>query len=142
VRCITALISLRKKLGVNLAESVPVSDMINTNVVKARTLVETPVVLDLLDKQILTSGNISVSYDKSTSIVNAGTVNITNNYNFQKTNLTIEDITIMIDSNNAYTQDEKVIMKDTLTKITDILKATGDVAGKITPLLGLLSKLF
>jgi hypothetical protein len=69
--------------------------------------------------------------------ITAGTININNTYKMEtntKTalNINIGNIVSMVDSNITYTTEEKSQVKDTLTKITNLISATGSTAVKVT----------
>ena len=48
----------------------------------------------------------------------------------------------IVDSNNTYTPEEKEIVKDTLTKVTELVSSTGSPAGKVALFLPLLARVF
>jgi hypothetical protein len=135
-----------KFVDAHLSETISISDKVEANVIKYRSL-EGPILVSDDSVTSVTSGSYEASFVKGNLIDSNVTIN-QNNYNYELNmntainNLTIQNVLSIVDSNNTYTPEEKEIVKDTLTKVTELVSSTGSAAGKVALFLPLLAKVF
>jgi hypothetical protein len=125
-----------------IKESISIRDKVEAEVRTVKTLGETPLLVSGSSGAYLTSGGIQTTVKQGKVLggnyyfapVNQYYVKIDNS----TTTYNVQTIYNIIDNLNNLTPGEKVIAKDTITKVTDLFKATGFTVGKITELLSLL----
>lgn len=129
-----------------IKETIPITDRLEAKVIKVRTIGDTPILVTDSNGTSLTSGSVQL-----TSIENSVTggniyynpiFNIKIDSNTNTTMNNIQNILSMVDNDNTYAVEEKAQIKDTLTKINDIIISTGSTASKLTPLISLLANIF
>jgi hypothetical protein len=135
-----------KFVDAHLSETISISDKVEANVIKYRSL-EGPILVSDDSVTSVTSGSYEASFVKGNLIDSNVTIN-QNNYNYELNmntaidKLTIQNVLSIVDSNNTYTLEEKATAKDTLTKVTELVASTGSAAGKVALFLPLLAKIF
>ncbi len=128
-----------------IKETIRITDRLEAKVIRFRSLVEGPILVS--DN----SGTSVASGSYQGTLINGAVTNssLTINYNIYNkprfestTNISLENILSMVESNNRYTVEEKAEIKDTLTKITNLISATGSTAAEIAKFLGFFSGMF
>lgn len=130
-----------------IVENVPITERLEREVKRVRTIGDTPILVTDSSGTQLTSGRVEVvtTYQNN---VTSGNIYYNSNIHYDikvtsnSTISNIQNILSMVDSNNTYTQEEKEKVKDTLTKVTDLIQATGSTASKIATFLPLMSNIF
>jgi len=121
-----------------IKETIPVTDKVEAKVIRFRSLTEGPLLVSdnsgtsvasgsyqgIMINGAITDSNISINYN--TFKINSNTITNIN---------TIKDIFYMVDNSNNLTIEEKDQIKDTLTKVTDLVNATGSTAAKLATFL-------
>lgn len=105
-----------------IKETIKITDKVEANVIKFRTLAEGPILVSDDSGTSVASGSFQGTVVNGN--VTAGTVNFNfNTYKLESSTTinNIQKILSMVDSNNSYTMEEKVQIKDTLNKINDPL---------------------
>jgi Zn ribbon nucleic-acid-binding protein len=137
------------KIMPTINENIAIGAKLEMSVKKFRTLTEGPILVSDDSGTSVTSGSIQGTVVNGN--LTAGTVTINyNNYNQTiietnnntEININLGNILSMVDNNNTYTPEEKAQIKNTLTKITDLISATGSTAAKVTPFIPLLANIF
>jgi hypothetical protein len=124
-------------------EYIKISGFPDAKVYTVRTQDDVPVVVSgASQNQYYGSAKFEFSVDKGLNIVNYGKLDIKYVGEQSSSVNNVQNILTMDDSSNTYTPEEKVVIKDTLTKVYDIIMATGDSAGKIASLVGMFGSLF
>lgn len=124
-------------------ENIKISGFPEAKIYTVKSSANVPVVVSgASQNQYFGSATFELSVDKGLNLVNYGNMEI--KYVGEKSSFVnnIQNIFSMVDSNNTYTPEEKVVIKDTLTKITDLINATGSAAGKFAPYLTMLGDMF
>ena len=135
-----------KFVDAQIRQTIPLSVKLEALVIKYKSL-EGPIFVSGVSGTSVTSGSYEASFVKGDLIDSDVTIN-QNNYNYELNmntginNLTIQNVLSIVDSNNTYTPEEKEIVKDTLTKVTELVASTGSATGKVALFLPLLAKIF
>lgn len=123
-----------------LHEAISISDKVEANVIKVRTLTEGPILVSGESGTSLTSGSVQVTMINGD--VTGGIVNFNfNTFNQKKieSNTTInnlQDIFELVDKTSDFSQEEKDKAKGTLNKIYDEVTTAGVTLGPFIQLLG------
>ncbi len=123
-----------------IQETIPISDKVEANVIKVRTLTEGPILVSDESGTSLTSGSVVVTMINGD--VTGGIVNFNfNTFNQKKieSNTTInnlQDIFALVDKTSDFSQEEKDKAKGTLEKIYDEVTTAGVRLGPFIQLLG------
>ena len=123
------------KIMPTINEKIEIGEKLEVSVKKFRTLIEGPILVSDDSGTSLTSGSFQGTVVNGN--ITTGTINFNNTYKIEtntKTalNINIGNIVSMVDSNITYATEEKSQVKDTLTKITNLISATGSTAVKVT----------
>jgi Zn ribbon nucleic-acid-binding protein len=133
------------KIMPTINENIAIGAKLEMSVKRFRTLTEGPILVSDDSGTSVTSGSFQGTVVNGN--ITAGTINFNNTYKIETNtqtaiNINIGNILSIVDSNITYTAEEKAQVKDTLTKITDLISATGSTAAKVTPFIPLLANIF
>ena len=132
-----------KFVDAQIRQTIPLTVKLEALVIKYKSL-EGLIFVSGVSGTSVTSGSYEASFVKGDLIDSNVNIN-QNNYNYELNmntainNLTIQNVLSIVDSNNTYTPE---IVKDTLTKVTELVSSTGSAAGKVALFLPLLAKVF
>ncbi len=128
-----------------IKETIRITDRVEAKVIRFRSLVEGPILVSDNSGTSVASGSYQgtlINGAVTDSIVSIN-YNIYNQPKFEtKTNINLQNILSMVDNNKTIPEEEKPVIKDTLTKINDIIKSSGSTAASLAAYLPFIAKIF
>lgn len=128
-----------------IIEQVKVTDKVEANVIKFRTLTEGPILVSDASGTSVASGSFQGSLVNGN--ITAGTVNFNSTYKLEINNsttinyLNIQNILSMVDSNSTYTAEEKDRIKGEISRADKTIKSLGKISDKALPYIQLVLSL-